>query len=69
MLAGRLVEQCAWFLRPAGALVAGLWLLSNPSPIVTRVQAPPELARVEFSFADDLERSLLPLLVGLADDA
>lgn len=67
-LPGLPVERCATFLRLGGALAAGLWPLANPSSVVARVQARPELAGTEYVFARELARGFEALLAGLQDD-
>ena len=51
------------------ALVAGLWPLGNPSPLVQKVMEHPQLQPFQMEFKTSLQRSLILVLQGASQQA
>jgi len=51
------------------ALVAGLWPLGNPSPLVQKVMEHPQLQPFQMQFKTSLQRSLISVLQGASQQA
>ena len=51
------------------ALVAGLWPLGNPSPLVQKVMEHPQLQPFQMEFKSSLQRSLILVLQGASQQA
>lgn len=58
------LEQALPIVHSVIALIAGLWPLGNPSPLVEKVMSRPELAPFKLEFKDALSSSLLLIFRG-----
>ena len=58
------MERAYQIVTATTALIAGLWPLGNPSPVMNKVMELPELAPFKMEFATALERSLTLVFQG-----
>lgn len=59
------LERLAGFQRWVQALIAGLWPIAHPAPVVVELLAEPRYAGFAGDFESDLRRAITPLLASL----
>lgn len=64
-LPGLELERLAELQRLVHALVAGLWPIAHPAPVIVELLAEPDYAHFASDFEADLRRAIVALLVGL----